>query len=259
MSGDASNYQVRLATNERDRLAAERLRYRVFVEELGGDGPLVDHHDRFERDEFDPVNDHLILVDTRRDMRALDHVVGAYRLLRSDQAARFGRFYSDCEYDLAPLRATGRRLLELGRSCVHADYRGGPAMFMLWNALADYVLDHGVEVLFGVASFHGTDIDRLKLPLAWLHHHHLAPEALRTRSKRFQRMDILPLAALDRRRAMVEMPTLIKAYLRLGGFVGDGAFVDQEFNTTDVFLLMDTAAMSDRHKGFYTRKYEARV
>jgi len=261
MTLDTTQFQVRLAVSETDLLAAERLRYRVFVEELGGDGPLVDHAGRFERDEFDPVMDHLILVDTTRDAAALDHVVGAYRLLRSDRAAAFGRFYCDGEYDLGPLRASGRRLLELGRSCVDSDYRGGTAMFLLWNALADYVLDHGVEVLFGVASFHGTDVEALKLPLSWLHHHHLAPEPIRVRAlpAHYQRMDLIPAEALDRRAAMVAMPALIKAYLRLGGFVGDGAFIDQAFNTTDVCLLMDTAAMSERHKGFYTRKHEPRA
>lgn len=239
-------------------MAAQRLRYQVFVTELGGDGPLVDHTAGLERDEFDAIYDHLVLVDTRRDEAALDHVVGVYRLLPGETARAFGRFYCDGEYDLKPLHASGRKLLELGRSCVHADYRGGPAMFLLWNGLADYVLERGIEVLFGVASFHGTDIEPLKLPLSWLYHHHLAPEALRVRAleAHFQRMDLMPADQLDRRQAMVQMPALIKAYLRLGGFVGDGAFVDRQFNTTDVCLLMDTAAMSKRHKGFYTRKRE---
>ena len=158
MTAETSPFQTRLAETEQDLLAAQRLRYRVFVEELGGDGPLVDHDRRVERDAFDDVNEHLILVDTRRDMGGLDYVIGAYRLLRSDQAERFGRFYCDSEYDLTALRRSGRRLLELGRSCVEAGHRGGSGMFLLWNALADYVLLHGVEVLFGVASFHGTDI-----------------------------------------------------------------------------------------------------
>lgn len=257
---DTSPFQTRLATTEADLLAAQRLRYRVFIEELGGDGPLVDHVGRFERDDFDGVNDHLILVDTRRDPVELDHVVGVYRLLRSDQAESFGRFYCDAEYHLAPLRRSGRRLLELGRSCVDSDLRGGTAMFMLWNALAEYVLEHGIEVLFGVASFHGTDIEALRMPLAWLHHRHLAPEALRVRAlaAHYQSMDLVPPAALDQREAMLAMPALIKAYLRLGGFVGEGAFIDREFNTTDVCLLMDTDAMSARHKGFYIRKHGAR-
>ncbi|MEI4486505.1 GNAT family N-acyltransferase [Frigidibacter sp. MR17.14] len=245
---------VRLASGEADLRGAERLRYRVFVEELGAAGPLVDHQGRFERDEFDPVCDHLVLVDETRDPASHDHVVGAYRLLTAEKAAAFGRFYCDAEYDLSALRASGRRLLELGRSCVDVQFRGGAAMYLLWNALADYVLARRIEVLFGVASFHGTDVEALKMPLAWLHHHHLAPQALRVRSRVLQPMDLVPEAEIDRKQAMLEMPALIKAYLRLGGFVGEGAFVDHPFNTTDVCLLMDTEAMSARHKGFYTRK-----
>lgn len=261
MIPESSPFRIRLAETEADLLAAQRLRYAVFVEELGGDGPLVDHAGRFERDAFDPVNDHLILVDTRRDAGALDHVVAVYRLFPGERAAAFGRFYCDGEYDLAKLRQSGRRLLELGRSCVHADYRTGSAMFLLWNGLSEYVLERGIEVMFGVASFHGTDIGPLRMPLAWLHHHHLAPEPLRVRvhAAEFQPMDLLPPEALERQAALAAMPALIKAYLRLGGFVGEGAFVDHAFNTTDVMLLMDTAAMSAKHKGFYVRKFEAKV
>jgi putative hemolysin len=147
-------------------------------------------------------------------------------------------------------------LLELGRSCVHRDYRGGTAMYHLWNGLADYVHQRGIEVLFGVASFHGTDIEALKLPLSYLYHHHLAPEPLRVRARGDHRleMDLLPPDRIDRRAAMVATPALIKAYLRVGGCVGDGAYIDREFNTTDVCLVMDTAAMSARHRDFYTRK-----
>lgn len=256
---DAAFFEIRLARTAQDLAAAQRLRYRIFIEELGGTGPLVDHEARLERDEFDPVVDHLCLIDTRRDAEALDHVVGVYRLLPSDRAAKLGRFYCDGEYDLEPLRRSGRPLLELGRSCVHADYRGGSGMFLMWNALADYVLDHGIEILFGVASFHGTDIPMLAPSLSWLHHHHLAPPELRpvARPEGFQRMDLIEPGQIDRREAMVGMPALIKAYLRLGGMVGQGAFIDREFNTTDVFLLMDTAAMSAKHRQFYEGRWQS--
>jgi len=248
-----SPYEVRLARDATDIVSAQRLRYRVFVTELGGDGPLVDHAAGLERDEFDPVVDHLLLIDRSRDPAEGQHVVGAYRLLTSDRAAAFGRFYCDTEYDLTPLRQSGRRLVELGRSCVEAGHRGGTGMFLLWNALADYVLARRIEVLFGVASFHGTDIPTLAAPLSWLHHHHLAPPALRAvaRPEGYQRMDLIPPDQLARRDAMTAMPALIKAYLRLGGVVGEGAYIDRAFNTTDVFLLMDTAAMSERHRQFY--------
>lgn len=257
----APQYEVRLARDRCDLIAAQRLRYQVFVRELGGGGQGVDHARGIETDEFDAVNEHLVLVDTAVDPAGMDHVRGVYRLLDDRRAASFGRFYCDGEYDLGPLRRSGRRLLELGRSCVHPDLRGSAAMFMLWNGLADYVLHNGIEILFGVASFHGTDATAIAEPLSWLHRHHLAPPALRVRAlpELYQPMDLVDEAALDRRRAMVAMPALIKAYLRLGGFVGDGAVIDRPFNTVDVCLLMDTHAMSDRHRGYYTRRHEDRA
>lgn len=256
MTPTETSFTVRLAASDRDLKAAQRLRYQVFIEELGGDGPLVDHAGRLEIDEFDPFFDHLLLIDNRRDPEALDHVVGVYRLLPCDRVAAAGRFYSESEFDLTALKASGRRLLELGRSCVHADYRGGPTMLLLWNGLADYVLERGIEIMFGAASFHGTDIEALRQPLAYLHHNHLAPEDIRVKAlpPHGQRMDLLAPEAIDRRAASREIPALIKAYLRLGGYVGDGAWIDHDFNTTDVCLLMDTKRMSERHLDFYARK-----
>lgn len=246
MEIDDAHFRLRLAVREEDRLAAERLRYRVFVEELGGDGPLVDHQGRFERDEFDPVYDHLVLIDTRRDAGALDHVVGVYRLMTGEKAGKRGRFYSEGEYDLSVLISSGRRLLELGRSCVHPEFRSGLALRQLWSGLADYVLERDIEVLFGVASLHGTDVAALAPALSLLHHRHLAPPELRVRAvkRAYQPMDLIPEDRIDRVSAMRDVPPLIKSYLRLGGFVGDGAFVDHAFNTTDVCLVMDTARMS---------------
>lgn len=259
MKPETTYFDIRLATSETDLQAAQRLRYRVFVEELGGDGPLVDHDRRLERDEFDDVVDHLCLIDNRRSAEDLDHVVGIYRLLPGDRAADFGRFYCDSEYDLRPLRECGRSVLELGRSCVDPAYRGGTGMFFLWNALAEYVLDHDIDILFGVASFHGTDISMLAPSLSWLHQNHLAPEALRPTALPggYQKMDLIPADQLDRREALIAMPALIKAYLRLGGVVGEGAFIDRDFNTTDVFLLMDTKTMSDKHRKFYESRWQA--
>lgn len=256
MTVEAVPYAVRLATTPEDLTAAQALRYEVFVRELGGDGPLVDHVQGLERDAFDPVFDHLILVDRRIDPATRAHVIGAYRILPCDRRPAAGRFYSETEYDLTPLLASRRKLLELGRSCVHADHRGGTAMFHLWNGLAEYVLERGIEILFGVASFHGTDITALAEPLSWLHHHHLAPPELRVRALApgRQEMDLIAADRVDRRAAMAATPALIKAYLRLGGYVGDGAWIDRAFNTTDVCLVMDTGQMSARHRAFLIRK-----
>ncbi|KMK66855.1 GNAT family N-acetyltransferase [Puniceibacterium sp. IMCC21224] len=249
MVATSPEFTVRLARSAADLRAAQRLRYEVFVAELGGGGAMVDHDARLEQDRFDPFFDHLILCDAARP----GEVIGVYRVLRSDQAAAAGQFYSEDEYDLAPLQNTGRTLLELGRSCLHPDYRGGSAMVHLWQALARYVDEHGIEILFGVASFHGTDVEALAHPLSYLHARHLAPDELRVRARAYQPMDLLPPDEIDRKRAVIETPALIKAYLRLGGCVGDGAFVDHAFHTTDVCLVMDTARMNDRQKGLYQR------
>lgn len=230
-------FEVRLADTPAEIAAAQRLRYRVFVEELGGDGPLVDHRRGLERDRFDSHADHLILTADSRP----GEVVGTYRLMRQDQAARAGQFYSEDEYDLGVLRASGRTLLELGRSCLDPGFRGGSAMYHLWGGLAQYVAAHGIGILFGVASFPGTDTARLAAPLSLLRHRHLAPPGLRVSVKQPScRMDLIPPADLDRRTAMLQVPPLIKAYLKLGGHVGDGAFIDHRFNTTDVCLVLDT-------------------
>ncbi len=214
------------------------------MQELGGGGDMVDHEAGLERDRFDPFFDHMIVRDA-----AAGRVVGVYRLLRDDQARAAGQFYSEDEYDLTVLKSSGRKLLELGRSCLHPDYRGGMAMFHLWSALADYVTAHGIEILFGVASFHGTDVNALAQPLSMLHQNHLAPPELRVRARAesFQPMDLIAPEALDRRRAMVETPALIKAYLRLGGSWARG-LRRPRLNTTDVCLVLDTARMNDRQR-----------
>ena len=250
MTGQTPRFTTRLAQDDADLRAAQRLRYDVFVRELGGDGEMVDHDEGLERDTFDPHCDHLLLLDESREN---DQVVGVYRLLRDEQAAQIGRFYSESEYDLSPLLTSGRKLLELGRSCLHDDYRGGAGMMVLWQALADYVTRHDIDILFGTASFHGTDVEALAHPLSNLYHRHLVSEDLRVRSKSYQRLNLLPEDQVDRRRAVLETPALIKAYLRLGGAVGDGAFVDHQFNTTDVCLIMDTQRLNARQKGIYTK------
>jgi L-ornithine Nalpha-acyltransferase len=252
----APELEVRLAVGEDDIRGAQRLRYAVFVEELGAGGNMVDHERRLECDEFDPHFDHLLLIDRSRDPATHTHVIGVYRLLTCERARALGRFYCDSEYDLEPLRRSGRRLVELGRSCVHRDYRRGAAMLLLWNGLADYVLSRGIEIMFGVASFPGTDVARHAMALSYLHHFHLAPPALRVRAipGNFQPMDLIPPEEIDRQAAQAAIPPLLRGYLRLGGLVGEGAFVDHAFNTTDVCLIMDTSAMSDKHREFYTRK-----
>ena len=255
MNYDKSRLLVRLAETPEEVRAAQRLRYRVFVEEMGAPAVEADHEARLELDRFDPVFDHLVLIDQSVD-EPLDRVVGAYRLLTSDKAhSNFG-FYGASEYDLTPIEKLGRKSLELGRSCVAKDYRGGAAMHLLWNGLADYVLRREIEILFGVASFHGTDPTEIAPALSLLHHDHLAPADLRVKALGESTIDmnLMPRDQIDQKDAMKQIPPLIKAYLRLGGFVGQDAYIDHDFNTIDVCLLVDTTRMVSRYRDYYEKQ-----
>ncbi|MEM8977958.1 MAG: GNAT family N-acyltransferase [Pseudomonadota bacterium] len=244
-------FEVALARDAGSIAASQRLRYEVFVEELGSDGPLVDHTNRLEKDRFDEVCEHLLLYDRAN---RTSEVVGVYRLMPPDRFASFGRYYSEGEYDLAPLMSSGRRLLELGRSCLHADYRGGAAMHHLWQGLAQYIEANRIELLFGVASFHGADASAHAEPLSLLHQNYLAPASVRPRAlpEGFFEMNQHRPDQIDRVRAMRAMPQLIKAYLRLGGMVGDGAFQDKVFNTTDICMILDTAKIGPKQRARLT-------
>ncbi|MEZ5769366.1 MAG: GNAT family N-acyltransferase [Paracoccaceae bacterium] len=250
MTRHKPDFELRLARDAADIRAGQRLRYAVFIEEMGGDGPLVDHSAGLERDALDDRADHLLLFDKAAPGAP---AVGAYRLMRDDMLRPGECFYSAGEFDLSPLTGSGRRLLELGRSCVHPAYRGGPGLMRLWQGLLDYVERHGTEVLFGVASFHGTDPAPFAPSLSLLHHRHLAPPELRIRAigENARPMDILPEAEIDRPAAMRAVPALIRAYLRLGGYVGEGAWIDRPFNTVDVGIVVDIAEVPEKMRALY--------
>jgi len=259
---DAGRFTVRLAEDERDVAAAQRLRYRVFVEEMGAVPSPGEAADRRERDRFDPYFEHLLLIDTQcTDPDRERGVVGVYRLMRRSRAREGIGFYGASEYDLSRLDAFRQETLELGRSCVDAAYRGGSGMHLLWTGLGEYVAQHEIGILFGVASFHGNDPAPIAQALSYLHYNHLAPEDLRVRPlpESFVDMAILPEAEVSRIEAMRQIPALIKAYLRLGGHVGEGAFIDHAFNTVDVCLLMDTERMVQRYRKFYSRQRHGAV
>jgi putative hemolysin len=128
-------------------------------------------------------------------------------------------------------------------------------MQLMWRGIAAYVFQHGIDIMFGCASLPGTDPDALATELSYLHHHHLAPPALRPRAMagRYVEMRRIAPEAIDPRRALVQLPPLIKGYLRLGGFVGDGAVIDRPFNTTDVAVVVKTDLVTDRYYRHYER------
>jgi L-ornithine Nalpha-acyltransferase len=255
----SGSLEVRLAESPAELDAALALRYRIFYERMGArPAPQVAQRRR-DIDRFDRHCDHLLLVDVSRGASG-EAVVGTYRLIRRGAAARLGGFYSAAEYDIAPLLAYPGEVLELGRSCLEGAYRGRAAMQLLWSGIAAYVFHYEIALMFGCASLPGTDPECLKLPLAYLYYHHLAPPPLRPRAldQRYVDMRRLSPSAVDSARARTLLPPLVKGYLRLGGFVGDGAVIDEQFNTTDVCVVVKTDLVTRKYLRHYGRRSKDR-
>jgi putative hemolysin len=249
-----NDFEVRLAETPSEIERSQALRYRVFYEELSA-APTADMRaKRLDFDDFDGICDHLLVVDLAHS-NGLPKVVGTYRLLRRSVAMQHEGFYSEREYDLSVLMSVPGEIVELGRSCVDPDYRSRGVMQMLWRGLAAYVREHDIHLMFGCASFPGTDPRDRESQLAYLHHFHLAPRTLRPRAlaHHYVHMDLLPPSGIDAQAALSEMPPLIKGYLRVGGFVGDGAVVDHQFNTTDVCVIVKTDQLTQKYDRRYRR------
>ncbi|MGB0342696.1 MAG: GNAT family N-acetyltransferase [Parvibaculales bacterium] len=255
---------VRLAADAAEIAAAQKLRYQVFYEEmkatpLGQSGKL-----RRDVDAFDNVCEHLLLTTTNPEaaisgaprLDTGETVVGCYRLLRRSVADVAFGFYSAGEYDLDGLLngvGKGLNFMELGRSCVAPAYRTKQGIDLLWRGLGAMVAHYAIDVMFGCASFAGTQPARLALPLAYLHHHRRAqgPWAVSALPERFVDMDMMPADKICPRTALRAMPAVLRGYLRSGCMIGTGAVIDEPFNTIDVFVLMPVAALSERYMARY--------
>jgi putative hemolysin len=257
--GRLGNLEVRLAASPAEIRRAQALRYRIFYEEMAAIPNMRARETRRDADSFDNICDHILVLDRanlcRPLLRQQPEIVGTYRLLRQAVAERHHGFYSAGEFEIEPLIARHRKLrfLELGRSCVLEPYRNKRTIELLWHGIWAYVLIHGIDVMIGCASLEGTDPDRLALPLSFLHHTARAPTEWRVTALEGRRveMDRMPLAAIDMKAALRTLPPLIKGYLRVGAFVGDGAVVDYQFGTTDVCIIMPVASINARYVVYY--------
>ncbi|NRG16753.1 GNAT family N-acetyltransferase [Rhizobiales bacterium] len=253
--------EVRLARSAREISKAQELRYHVFYEEMSAIADAETQALRRDFDPFDAICDHLLVVDHDHTERAKPfarkkpQVVGTYRLLRQEVANLYGGFYTTGEYDLQPLvdAHSGLRFLELGRSCVLKPYRNKRTVELLWHGIWSYVLLNRIDVMIGCASMEGTDPDRLASQLSFLHHFARAPEDWRVRAVegRYVEMNRIRKEAVDQRQALRDLPPLIKGYLRLGAYIGDGAVVDRQFGTTDVLIILPVSALNERYVNYY--------
>jgi len=246
--------EVRLAHNATEIRSAQKLRYRVFYREGGAIADAATLLARRDIDAFDPFCDHLLVLDHSAGvhrLRRVPAVVGTYRLLRQERAERHGGFYSAGEFDVGGLVTRHRRLrfLELGRSCVLAPYRNKRTLELLWHGIASYAAQNRPDVMIGCASLDGVDADRLALPLSFLHHYARAPEAWRARAlpARYIEMNRIAKDAIDPKQALRLLPPLIKGYLRLGAYIGDGAVIDRQFGSTDVLVVLPMSRIKARY------------
>jgi len=253
--GRLGSLEVRLATTTQEIRRAQKLRYKVFYEEMSAAPNGATLLSRRDVDEYDAICDHLLVLDydvkAKPFRQAKPKVVGTYRLLRQEVADRHKGFYTRGEYDIAPLLKShpGLRFLELGRSCVLKPYRNKRTVELLWHGIWAYVLHHRIDVMIGCASLEGTNPRDLALPLSFLHHYAAAPAEWQARAlpQRFTAMDLLPKEAVDPKAALHALPPLIKGYLRLGATFGTGAVVDRQFGTTDVLVILPVSAINPRY------------
>ena len=256
--GKIGSLEVRLTRRWRDIKLAQRLRYKVFYEEMSAIPTLRAELRRRDEDPYDAICDHLLVVDEAATPAndawgglRRNKVVGTYRVLRQDVAERTLGFYTQSEYDIAPLIAAKphHRFMELGRSCVLEPYRNKRTVELLWHGLWTYVREQKVDVMIGCASLAGTDPDRHAMALSFLHHNALAPPEWRCRAhdRLYVGMDRLPKEKVDAKTALKALPPLIKGYLRLGAFVGDGAVIDRQFGTTDVLIILPVEKIDPRY------------
>ncbi len=255
---DAGSFSVSLASARDEIDDLQALRYRVFVQEMGATSSLAATAIQRDVDKFDDVADHLIVVDNESKEMAR-RTVATCRLLRCSAAAKLGGFYSAEEYDVESIQSFPGRILELGRSCVDPEYRHRPVMHLLWSGIAAYVFHNEIDLMFGCASFPGINPLELGPQLSLLYHEYLAPPHLRPFALPHRRVEMGIVAAeqLDVEQTLSCLPPLIKGYLRLGGFVGDGAVIDTEFNTTDVAIILKTDSVTEKYYKHYERKIVA--
>jgi putative hemolysin len=228
-------FQITWAANSNEIKEAQRLRYKVFAEEMGA--TLSPNAEGLDVDEFDAYCDHLLI----RDQDTLK-VVGTYRVLPPHKAQEIGRLYSDSEFDLSRLNHLRPKLVELGRSCVHQDYRSGAVIMALWSGLAQYMQKNGYEIMLGCASIPMADGGHFA---ASLYNSLSGDQMAPTEFHAFPRLP-LPLDKLNGG-LYVDAPPLIKGYLKLGAKICSAPAWDPDFNTADLLTMLRLSEINPRY------------
>jgi putative hemolysin len=255
------DYSVRLAGNNDERRGVRQLRYKVFVEEEGASASDAQRELGEEWDDYDSHAEYMAVFHG-------DKIVGTYRIIDRDAAEKMGGFYTETEFNLAKIKKVNGEIAEMSRACVAKEYRGDAlAMRMLWMGLGEYVLRRRIKLLFGTASWVGTNPVDSAMAISWLYYNRLTPPGLRATvlpdkmaegiNPKLSAMRIYPRVFVDEVKAAAQMTPLIKGYLRLGATFGKGVFIDKSFNTYDVFVTLQTKNIGATYQKHFAGKADA--
>lgn len=242
---------LKLAETPQEITAAQQLRYQVFYEEMGAVPTEEMRLQSREFDQYDAHCHHLLVIDDENQT-----VIGTYRMLLMEDADIAGiSLYTESEFDLSKLRAGGKRVMEVSRSCILKEYRNRKAINLLWQGIGDMVVANGIDYLVGTPSLPGTDATEHAAALSYMYHYYLAPEEIRPASLDKNNVVIPPFNSenIDAKREFIKLPPLLKGYLRAGALIGDGVFVDHQFNTVDVVILLPIHAIDPRYQNHYIK------
>ena len=246
--GKLGHLETRLARTKAEVRQAQELRYQVFYGEMNAKPSAAAKLLQRDKDHFDRFCDHLLVLDTSVKPHK---IVATYRMMLQSQARNAGGFYTQTEYELSDLLAQNSeaRFLELGRSCVLADYRNKRTMELLWHGTWSHAVSHKIDIMFGCASFEGTSPELFKSAFGWLNENaQLKPDEKCTPiSSGAIKLSQFDSDQSDLRKAMAQMPTILKGYLRLGAKIGTHAVIDQQFDTTDVLVVLKVADINPRY------------
>ncbi len=241
------DFEVRLTRTKEERRQVRQLRYAVFVEEEGASATEEQKNLREEYDSYDRFAEYLGVFHNGK-------IVGTYRIINRDAAEKMGGFYTETEFDISKIKKSGTNIAEMSRACVDPEYRENAlVMRLLWAGLGEYIMRHKIGIVFGVASWTGTNPAASAQAISYLYYNHLSPLRLRATvestklapgvNPKLTRMNILPEVFVDANMARREMTPLVKGYLRINATFGRGVFIDKPFNSYDVFVMLRTKDM----------------
>ena len=240
------NFTIKISQSNLEIKKAQSLRYRIFFKEKKIKRKDFKYLLQRDYDFYDKISDHLIIIDNNREVK--DNVIGTYRLLRGNCAKLYKGFYTEQEFDLSNLKKnfSSKDILELGRSCVHHEYRSGIILKLLWQGISRYIKIYKIKILLGCASFNGTNPSKFKDEFSLLYESYRLPKNYNVKS--LQDNEISFRKNIKHSTVLNKLPPLIKGYLRAGGLVSENFYIDREFETIDYCVIMLTDKIISRYK-----------